>query len=148
MLALSSMKKEYKAGWTQLWLSRQRELLISDGLAYKPLGRASRTSQFLEGKAANRYETHFACTNKHQGQVSACQISQKVLTIEKLFAPGQSHLALLKFISLIRTHSGAQQLGCPMAQYPLVTVQLEFLLASLLCQFGPQFYLQLARESD
>lgn len=57
MLALSSMEREYKAGWTQLWLSRQRELLISDGLAYKPLGRASRTCPFLEGKAAHRYET-------------------------------------------------------------------------------------------
>lgn len=61
----------------------------SDGLASKTLGRASRTSQFLEGKAANRYEIHFACTNKHEGQTSDCQtdISHKASTIEKPSAP-------------------------------------------------------------
>lgn len=96
VLALSSVKTEYKADRPQLWLSGQRGLHISDGFAYKPLGIASRTSQFLEGKVVNRYEIHFACTNKHYGQTSDCQtdISHEALPIEKPSAPERSHLNL------------------------------------------------------
>lgn len=74
--------------------------------------------------------------------MSDCQIdtSHKALTIEKPPAPEQLHLnpCFSEFHLLDQNIllGSAAEISCG-AQCPLVTVELKFLLASLLCQFGP-----------
>lgn len=85
--------------------------------------------------------------------MSDCQIdiSHKALTIEKLPAPEQSHLNLcFSEIHLLDQNilwGSAAEMSWG-TECPLVTVQLKFLLASSLCQFGPWVYLRPARISD
>lgn len=82
--------------------------------------------------------------------MSDCQIdiNQKTLAIENP-SPERLHLkpSSSEIQPLDQDIFGVSSWDACGTQCPLVTARLKFLPASLLCQFGPWFYLQLAGAS-